>query len=539
MNTLTLVAATLALASAALASTVSCEGQYCTVTTTSGRFNGTRNLNGLQWRGIHYGQAPVGDLRMADPQEYFTLDFLTLNDAFDDPPMCPQIGVDGTDEDCLYVNVYRPYYTHSDDIPVMVWIHGGSFFWGGVSDPTIDASYLANTEGIIVVTIQYRLGLFGFFDDGSDTNFAVKDALLALKWVNQNIGSFGGDVSQITVAGESSGATMVRALLSTEQSVGLFRRAIMQSDPMDFGFMNRSVSTGTILGLVNSTTGCTTIACMRTLSIDAINAASYEVLESANADDPAVSFVTPLMPVIDGDLLTADFAQLVDNSSLPNPVPLLVGVVKNEANGIISEEFPNVLNESAYENAFKAFFGANRGAEILATGLFNLNSGVQDAVRLELGSAATLFYWKCPTYKVVNDWYTNLAKDFFIYEIDIGVNVAEYSGLSVCGDGTEYVCHQGDLELLFNTYDNSSGTITADQAAAALEVQRRWGAFVTRGNPNPTVAGEYYATWSPVQNNLIMSTLYIGQNQTLPSVYLLSCGLLGSILHYDYQVYSE
>jgi carboxylesterase type B len=139
-------------------------------------------------------------------------------------------------EDCLYLNIPVPVNAHvGSNLPILVWIHGGSYYYGSTSDPGLDGSYFAEATNSIVITIQYRLGVLGYlpptaFD--SNKNLGVQDVIAALKYVNRVAASFGGDKNRVTVAGQSSGGNMVRNLLAAPSAANYFNRAILQSDPI-------------------------------------------------------------------------------------------------------------------------------------------------------------------------------------------------------------------------------------------------------------------------------------------------------------------
>ena len=133
-------------------------------------------------------------------------------------------------EDCLQLNIYVPHYVGSNPRPVMIWIHGGGYVIGSAAQ--YDASYLAAAGDVIIVTINYRLGLFGFFsteDKRHPGNYGLWDALEAIKWTKRHIRSFGGNPNQMTIFGESAGAFMSAELIVSPQSKGLFQRAILES----------------------------------------------------------------------------------------------------------------------------------------------------------------------------------------------------------------------------------------------------------------------------------------------------------------------
>lgn len=138
-------------------------------------------------------------------------------------------------EDCLFVNVWRPTSAAGGTLPVMVWIHGGGFAGGSGSVPLYDGTALAR-QGIVVVSLNYRVGVFGFLahpaltqEAGSSGNYGLMDQIAALHWVRDNIRQFGGEPAQVTIAGQSAGAASVHALLASPRAAGLFQRAIAQS----------------------------------------------------------------------------------------------------------------------------------------------------------------------------------------------------------------------------------------------------------------------------------------------------------------------
>ena len=190
------------------------------------------------FRGIPYAAAPVGSLRWRGPQP--PPESSTIRSAYDYGPAClqPSMGASGASEDCLTLNVFRPFET-DDPLPVMMWIHGGSFVTGTASDPLFDGSKLAQA-GVVVVTLNYRLGAFGWLAhpalaEGSanspTANYGLMDQIAALRWVHENIRAFGGDPNNVTLFGTASGATSVALLMLCEQSRDLFQKAILESVP--------------------------------------------------------------------------------------------------------------------------------------------------------------------------------------------------------------------------------------------------------------------------------------------------------------------
>lgn len=203
------------------------------------------------FKGIPYAAPPVGDLRWRPPQPVKPWTEVRLCDKFG--PSCPQpsqsgtfyLDVGPTNEDCLYLNVWTPAKSPKDQLPVMVWIHGGSFETGSGSMAVYDGANLASL-GVVVVTINYRLGPLGFLahpalssesPEGVSGNYGLLDQIAALKWVRRNIAGFGGDPNRVTVFGESAGAISILDLLVSPLAKGLFSGAICESPILlDQGF---------------------------------------------------------------------------------------------------------------------------------------------------------------------------------------------------------------------------------------------------------------------------------------------------------------
>uniref|UniRef100_A0A8D2N4G0 Carboxylic ester hydrolase n=1 Tax=Zonotrichia albicollis TaxID=44394 RepID=A0A8D2N4G0_ZONAL len=220
------------------------------VTIALGRLKGTQtNVKGTDklvdvFLGIPFAKAPLGSLRFSPPEppEPWT----GVRDATSHPPLCPQdlsllktaeknfkekhLAFQ-TSEDCLYLSVYSPAgSSKKDKLPVMVWIHGGNFIFGGAA--RYDGSALSAYENVVVVIIQYRLGLLGFFNTGDEHapgNWAYLDQVAALRWVQGNIEHFGGDPASVTLFGISAGSCAVFAHVLSPLSKGLFHKAISES----------------------------------------------------------------------------------------------------------------------------------------------------------------------------------------------------------------------------------------------------------------------------------------------------------------------
>lgn len=186
--------------------------------------------NYYSFKGIPYAEPPVGDLRFRAPRP--NRPWEGVRDATKHGNTCPSgaiLGGPGGDEDCLFLNIYTRNL--KEKRPVMVWIHGGSFS-GGSGDSWIYGPDHIIDDGVLLVTINYRLGVLGFMSTGDSHapgNYGLKDMVLALKWIQRNIAEFGGDPDNVTIFGESAGGAAVHYLVLSSETKGLFTRAISQS----------------------------------------------------------------------------------------------------------------------------------------------------------------------------------------------------------------------------------------------------------------------------------------------------------------------
>ncbi len=212
----------------------------------------------VQYRGVPYAAPPVGDLRWAAPEDH--AEWEGILDCTEYQAMAMQI-LSTTDwwgeefyydyidnypnmsEDCLYINITSPATSPDDNLPVLFWMHGGANMHGFSYEVECNPEELAR-RGVIVVEVEYRLGLFGYMattalsedsETGTSGNYALMDCIKALEWIQTNIENFGGDPTRVTIAGQSAGAGMVSALITSPLTDGLFTGAIMNSSFSPFG----------------------------------------------------------------------------------------------------------------------------------------------------------------------------------------------------------------------------------------------------------------------------------------------------------------
>ena len=305
------------------------------------------------FKGIPYAAPPVGELRWKPPQPVEPWDEPLACTSFG--PACPQPGQSETpylelltvgtaDEDCLHLNVWSPAESPEEHLPVMVWIHGGSFETGSGAMSVYEGSDLARM-GVVVVTINYRLGAFGFlahpgltaeFEEGGSGNYGLLDQIAALEWVRDNIAGFGGDPDRVTVFGESAGAISILDLLVSPQAKGLFHRAIAQSGILlDHGF---GVSTTGTLELAEAAgvrfaerlgveAGDDAARQLRAKTADELLAAMQEAAAESSLVEQGLTW----KPVADGYVLP-DLPTKLWAAGRRHSVPLLIGSNADEGN---------------------------------------------------------------------------------------------------------------------------------------------------------------------------------------------------------------
>ncbi|WP_312150563.1 MULTISPECIES: carboxylesterase/lipase family protein [Paenibacillus] len=325
--------------------------------TSYGKLQGIQEGDVNIWRGIPFAAPPVGELRFRAPQPPEAWD--GIRDASEFGPVSHQpADTRGTrfggktplhSEDCLYLNIWAPA-VHDEPLPVMFWIHGGTFVTGAGSQPQFDGTSFAERGKVILVTINYRLGPFGFlnlspFGHGLASNQGLLDQIAALEWVKLNIAAFGGDPQRVTVFGESAGSMSIAALLAMPAAKGLFAGAIMQSGaaqtlPNEQG---KYIAAALLAELGIAPDGDASL--LQTFSSEQIIDAAARMTKKLTGGSIGMLF----QPVIDGDILPVEPAQAVAEGSA-HGIPLLIGTNRDEGNLFFREESP----EADFDESLKA-----------------------------------------------------------------------------------------------------------------------------------------------------------------------------------------
>ena len=469
------------------------------IATKQGFVRGLETQNVDIFLGIPYAAPPVGDLRWKPPQPHASWSGILSATKFGSH--CAQtarvVGVSSSTEDCLFLNVYVPNGKDNGEAqaggaeaqgstdlrgrPVMVWIHGGDLTAGESND--FDASVLASKGNVIVVTINYRLGVFGFLAHPALTaespnhasgNYGILDQQFALKWVQQNIRAFGGDPGNVTVFGQSGGGGKVSTLMAMSAGKGLFHRAVVQSGALlRLASLEESARFGhAFLAELNlSKSGIDKI---QTMPLDALYAASRSAAAKLGGDSrvpggrgPAFGF----RPVVDGKVIAAHPFDPVAPEVSAN-VPLLIGTNLNEfIHGVDQPDADSLTNEDLLKQ-FDSRYGVKAQAIVeslrreypwakpfdifsIAGNRLRETSATQARRKAALGAA--------PAYVYLFGWQTPML------------------------DGRPRAFHSCEISFVFNNADlcvNYSGG-TPEALALSRKVSQAWVSFARTGRSEP------------------------------------------------------
>jgi para-nitrobenzyl esterase len=296
--------------------------------TAQGRLVGTSKDGVERFLGVPFAAPPVGSLRWRAPQP--ARHWIGVRDATEPSLICLQDSASNPltpgytpkqSEDCLYLNIFRPSGATKRALPVMVWIHGGAFIMGSGGMPDYDGSALAR-HGVVVVTINYRLGRFGTFAHPALAaeqvgqplaNYGLMDQVAALRWVRANAPALGGDPANVTVMGESAGASSVNFLMTSPVARGLFAKAISESGGASMGLMPLAVA---------ERAGERWAA-----GKGAHDATALRALPATAVLDAPVR--APVFPVVDGQIVLGSTSDVFGTTAVAR-VPYLVGANDHE-----------------------------------------------------------------------------------------------------------------------------------------------------------------------------------------------------------------
>ena len=290
------------------------------------------------YQGIRYAKPPTRYRRFRAPEPYEYPNYGTVDVSGQADKECPQLipflRIPKGQEDCLFMNIYVPEAANYASLPVMVWFHGGAYLFGSGIKKEYGPQYFMDQNNVILVTVNYRLGPFGFLSLGSNTvpgNAGLRDQILALKWIRTHISSFGGNPDSVTIFGESAGAHSVGMHILSPKSRGLFHRGIMQSkSPLGPSFMANeprvAVNYGqTFTERLNCDQKTNVLNCLQSKSVDDILGQNYMIKDNLNI----------WMPVADGNfthdpILPESPDVLLKRGQFDPNIDVIIGTNKDE-----------------------------------------------------------------------------------------------------------------------------------------------------------------------------------------------------------------
>lgn len=460
-----------------------------TVQVDGGHIAGVEQDGIRAYLGVPYAAPPVGDLRWKAPQPVKAWDGVKTCDTH--APICPQTPYPAMSiyvqpempqsEDCLYLNVWTGAEP-GDDRPVMVWIHGGALTRGTASLPIYDGAYLAE-KGVVLVSINYRLNVFGFLahpwltdesPNNSSGNYGILDQIAALKWVQRNIEAFGGDPDNVTIFGESAGSWSVNYLMASPIAEGLFHRAIGQSGsafrnnrPLQSDDPEIQDAEDGGKGLVEST-GAQSLEALRSMSTDDVLEA-YAALENEGGLESG--------PCVDGWLLPDSVSALFTAGDY-NQVPVLLG---SNANEMTSLTPPGTIPKTKDDlDAWVAETYGNNTDEFYSYYPVNGPYGVRDAFL-----AARRDTWFTLGMRTWARNVTAHGEPAYLYFFTKHPPVSGQSYLKAF--------HGAEISYVFGNLDATDGDFTEADFALADTVSSYWVNFARQGDPN----GDSLPLWPP------------------------------------------
>lgn len=453
------------------------------VTLAEGMVQGTRGAGFLEFQSVPYAAPPVGSLRWRAPAP--VVPWTGVRDATARSPRCWQIlvGAAAGSEDCLYVTVHTPD-PMPRNAPVMVWIHGGAFTLGeGVqTDGGTRGDILARTQGVVVVSMNYRLGPLGFLahpaltaeGGGHSGNYGLLDQRAALQWVRSHIAAFGGDPANVTLFGESAGGVSVCAHLVAPGSEGLFQRAIVESGPC--GLRGGTLATGEMQGqrmqaALHCQAAADPLACMRAAPPSAVLSA-LPAPPGFVSTDPRYERWTPIE---DGSFVPTDSVARVNAGTFLR-VPLLFGWNADEGTLFAMLSGLTEMTAAQYPEAIRGILPGDtaRGDRVLAQYPLSAYPSPWQAYSAALGD----YLIACSARRTLRAMaaYTQARAYYFAYP-----NASFLAGSNV----PLGAFHSAEVQFVFGHPGMVGSTrFTGEQLALNQSMMGYWARFARTGDPN-------------------------------------------------------
>lgn len=433
------------------------------------------------FKGIPYAQPPVGRLRWTRPRP--VADWTGVKAALDFGPACvqppsPPGSIYGEtpaqmSEDCLSLNVWTPKGARK--APVLVWIHGGALVSGSSREPTYDGAVLAR-QGVVVVSINYRLGVLGWLAhpalsaesaEGVSGNYGLLDQIAALQWVKRNIAAFGGDPANVTIAGQSAGGLSVMFLMASPPARGLFAKAIAESAYMVTASELKHAAWGVPSA---EAAGQALAAKLKAPDIAALRAMDPQALTNAAA---AAGFAT--FGAVDGKVLPRQLVDTFDRGEQA-PVPLMAGFTSGEIRSLRMLAPRPPASGAAYVATIRARYGDLAEAFLKLYPPANLEESILAATR------DALYGWTSERLAIKQ---TAIGQPAYLYLFDHGYPAADQRGL--------HAFHASELPYVFGTAAKLPALwprppATAEEARLSAAMVGYWTSFARTGAP--AAAGE-------------------------------------------------
>eukprot|EP00040_Diaphanoeca_grandis_P027307 m.155035 g.155035 ORF g.155035 m.155035 type:complete len:541 (-) comp30921_c1_seq1:173-1795(-) len=457
----------------------------------------------LSFTGIYFAESTAGDNRFMSPVPKAPWG-PTVFDATKTPPGCPQqcelpphTCPEVISEDCLALNVFAPSSEPSDGDArsVMVFIHGGDFrqgFGGGI---LYDGSRLAQHGDVVVVTMNYRLGVHGFLTSNNDVlgNFGIEDQRLAIQWVSKNIAAFGGDPAKVTLFGQSAGAVSVGIHVASAQTKGLFRAAIIESNPYSLPLRDQKSATALgddVFKKANCFNDSPDIECLRKLPSDELTQIGLKAGKDLAHNTHILTIAMSWAPWV-GPQSTAltqhPFKELSEKGA---SVPLMVGTLTQEGVIFIYSATKQPVNKIEYGALLTAVFGIGQGVEKQYPPVDGDNRDLTAVM-------ATDYIFRCPNKNLST--VLDAVHPVYLYEFAKNISFGKAAwgpNFTYCDDK---VCHGEELVYVFNVDGLiDSVKFTASEHAVAERVMTRWTNFAKNLDPNPPPGTDSGPQWPRV-----------------------------------------
>ncbi|CAG9760122.1 unnamed protein product [Ceutorhynchus assimilis] len=494
-----------------------------------------RTVDARSWynfQGIPYAVPPIGNLRFRDPVPFKKWNGILNATKFS--ASCVEIRVRQStysvrgQEDCLYLNVYSSQNPHTIEklLPVMFWIYGGSFREG--SADIYGPDYLMEKD-VVVVTFNYRLGVFGFLstqDRNLPGNYGMKDIILALKWTKRNIRKFGGDPDKVTIAGESAGAAAVGYLLMSKQSKNLFSQALMQSgSPLCPWALNQNArkvafDLGLSLG-INTNSSAALLHFLRTVDLPNAHQAMIRVnvLNFPDSYNNGGPFGPVIEPESEDAFLTEDSYRAYKNGDF-HKVPVLLGINSQESKFLYSlittlrpilflyDISPSLLVRTAMN------ISSIEDKRIVGTKIkqhyFKSESFVS-ATDVELAEFFSDDLFVRPITKTAQLLARHVPVYFYIYDYEGSRGQAWINLTGKYNRHIKGVGHATELWYLWNPIWAPSGFSNDEEKLTTQRLVTLWTNFFTYGNPTPTTVKIFNDTKWPRVKGPNIDFFYIGR----------------------------